>query len=143
MAAWYPYLGVAAWATGYEIARDPGPFETGAMAAAGWGLSQNQVSAAVMRSVWTETGRAIHQGARAAWQGARAAASWMARTNAARSIGTAVTRTTAAVAIPIVAGYAASYAIGGKSGAADFHDFITGGVSPRKYWDTVTLKSLR
>ena len=48
-----------------------------------------------------------------------------------------------AVAAPVAAGYAVSYAIAGRSGAGDFHDFITGGVSPSDWWDTVTLKSLR
>ncbi len=68
---------------------------------------------------------------------------WSSRTNAARTIGAAITRSRAAVTMPIVAGYAASYAIGGKSGASDFHDYITGGVSPKEWWDTVTLKSMR
>lgn len=48
-----------------------------------------------------------------------------------------------AVAAPVAAGYAVSYGIAGKEGASDFHDYITGGVSPKEWWDTVTLKSLR
>jgi hypothetical protein len=47
------------------------------------------------------------------------------------------------VAGPVAVGYAISYGIAGKSGASDFHQFITGQVSPKKWWDTVTLKSMR
>lgn len=68
---------------------------------------------------------------------------WTARTNAARSLGLGLMRITGAIAIPVVAGYAISYAIAGKSGVSDFHDYITGDVSPQKWWDTVTLKSMR
>ncbi len=73
----------------------------------------------------------------------RAGASWVAKTNAARAAGSMVVRGTGAVVIPVALGYATSYAIGGKSGAADFHDFITGGVSPKQWWNAVTLKKLR
>lgn len=73
----------------------------------------------------------------------RAGASWIAKTNAARAATSLALRSTAAVAGPVAAGYAISYGIAGKSGASDFHDFITGGVSAKQYWDAVTLKSMR
>lgn len=48
-----------------------------------------------------------------------------------------------AVAAPVAAGYAISYGIAGERGTSDFTDFLTGGVSPQKYWDAITLKSMR
>ncbi len=69
--------------------------------------------------------------------------SWIARTNVVRTAAGGVLRGSTAIAVPIAAGYATSYAIGGKSGATDFHDYITGGVSPKEWWEAVTLKSMR
>ena len=59
------------------------------------------------------------------------------------TLGTAAMQTAAAVAIPVLMGYGISHAIAGKKGRSDFHDFITGGVNPKEYWDAVSLKPLR
>ena len=48
-----------------------------------------------------------------------------------------------AAAVPLAAGYAASDMIAGQRGRTDYMEFITGKVSPRDYWDAVTLSSMR
>lgn len=99
--------------------------------------TEEMLASGALMTPWGQ--RAVRYSGKQAWKGA----SWVARTNAVRTASTMAMRGTAAVAIPIAAGYAISYAIAGKSGASDFHDYITGGVSPQKWWDTVTLKSMR
>ena len=59
------------------------------------------------------------------------------------TVGSAAVQATAAVAIPVVVGYALSYAIDENEGVENFTDFITGGVSPSEYYDAVTLSSMR
>lgn len=78
-------------------------------------------------------------GTKAAW-GTRAGlalrgAGW----HAARFGGAA----TLAVAAPVSVGGIAAYAIAGKEGVSDYADFMTGKVSPKQWWDAVTLKSMR
>ncbi len=135
---YYTPVGGAIWGTGWAIYNPPWYVDAAAGAAVGIALS----SPSQRGGAWLAR-QAIGAPLHLTGKGASKTASWIARTNAARSVGTAVTRSTIAVGIPVAAGYATSYAIGGKSGASDFHDYITGGVSPQKWWDTVTLKSMR
>ena len=144
---WYVPAGAAAWGLGYEAWRNPGYAETAAVAFGTASVAQTELGAFWMRYGLYHTGHKLHMSARAAGQIGKhtigKAAAWIIRTNAVRSAGGLALRGSAAVAVPIAAGYAVSYGIAGKSGAADFHDYITGGVSPKKWWDTVTLKSMR
>lgn len=84
---------------------------------------------------------------RSLWNLGRGGIPAMSRTAIVRggtmTLGTAAMQTVAAVAIPIAMGYGVSYKIAGKKGVSDFHDFITGGVSPKEYWDAISLKPLR
>lgn len=59
------------------------------------------------------------------------------------TVGAAGAQAFAAAFVPLVVGYAASDMIAGQRGRTDYVDFITGQVSPRDYWDAVTLSSMR
>jgi uncharacterized protein YgiB involved in biofilm formation len=61
--------------------------------------------------------------------------------------GTAAVQATGAVTVPLVAGYGVSYMIGRKmdydDATSDYMDFVTGKVSPREWWRSVTLHGMR
>jgi subtilisin family serine protease len=102
-------------------------------------LAAHQRTRGASLRVATSIGRNVSWAASAAW---RSRAGFAARNLAWRG---AMAGGAAALAVagPVAAGYAVSYAIAGKEGTSDFTDFITGGVSPKEYWDTITLKDLR
>ena len=64
-----------------------------------------------------------------------------------RAIGGGALRAAGSVAlaalVPVAVGYAVSYAIDENTGVENFTDFITGGVSPKQYFNAVTLSSMR
>ncbi len=86
-------------------------------------------------------------GARSLVNLARGGVPAMARTpivwHGSMTLGTAATQIAAAVAIPVIMGYGISHKIAGRKGTSDFTDFITGGVTPKEYWDAISLKPLR
>ena len=104
----------------------------------GYLAAHNRTRAASARTA-TAIGRNVSWAASIAY---RSRAGFAARSIAMRGA-MAGGAATLAVAAPVAAGYALSYGIAGKSGASDFTDFITGGVSPSEYWDAITLKSMR
>lgn len=59
----------------------------------------------------------------------------------------AAVQSTAAVLGPLAVGYGISYGIGAAmdydDATDDYLDFITGDVSPKQWWDSVTLSSMR
>ncbi len=128
---YYTPVGGAIWGTAWAAYNPPWYVDAAIGAGIGFAVT-SKTGGAITRGTLFQTGKVASKGA-----------SWIARTNVARTAGMGLLRGSAAVAVPVAAGYATSYAIAGKSGAGDFHDYITGGVSPKEYWDTVTLKSMR
>lgn len=132
MASWGKHVGKARgvhWAWGIPVGL-----------ALGWYYGDSTEEMLIGGALMTPWGqRGVRYGGKKAWQGA----SWLARTNVVRAAGGFALRSTGAIAGPVAAGYAISYGIAGKSGTSDFHDYITGGVSPKQWLDAVTLKSMR
>lgn len=93
-------------------------------------------------------------GARLTWNTSAASARAFFGTTLVRggtmTVGGAAAQASAAVAIPLIIGYGVSHAIAGDEGTEDYMDYLHSynpfterGITPKEYWDTVTLKSMR
>lgn len=93
-------------------------------------------------------------GVRVTWNTAMASSRAFLGTTIVRggtmTVGAAAAQAAAAVAIPVILGYGVSHMIAGEEGTDDYMDYLHSynpmsdrGITPREYWDTVTLKSLR
>lgn len=105
---------------------------------------EETMAGALLGSPWGSRAIATttHGLAQLGWWTMGTRAGLAARSTAAAGLSFAATAA-AAVAGPVAAGYIVAHVIGGDRGTRDYTRFMTGKVSLKEYWDTVTLASMR
>ncbi len=113
-----------------------------------WYYGDSWAEYIVMTSMGTPLGLKAGQVAgRGITRGAGSGVWWLATRSSTKVLGGAALRAAgsvaAAIVVPVAVGYAVSYLIDENTGVENFTEFITGGVSPKQYFDAVTLSSMR